>query len=119
MELSENRRALMSGSALDTKMDRAGWGMALIWVGSAILLNLGWGSGLFGLGVIILVGQFVRRYLSLPFDWFALVIGICFCLAGIGPVFGIRLGDVALLPIVSIGLGLAFVISAFARSKPA
>jgi hypothetical protein len=117
MEQVQNAPAMAGDRALEEKVDKTGWGVALIWVGAAILLNVGWGVGLFGLGAIILAGQLMRRHLSLACDWFALAIGICFCLAGMGPVLGDRLGSVPLLPILSIALGAIFVASALLRGR--
>lgn len=101
-----------------SQLDKAGWGIALIWIGGAILLNLGWDLGLFGLGAIILGSQAIRRALGLALDWFALALGFCLCLIGLKPVFGFALVGPNLLPILSIALGSTFLISAVLRRRP-
>lgn len=110
-------QSMTKDRGLVEKLDRAGWGVALIWVGAAILLNVSWGAGLLGLGTITLVGQLLRRYFSLACDWFALAMGVCFVLAGMGPVFGDRLATEAVLPILSIALGSTFLVSALFRRQ--
>lgn len=118
METAQTQQATMAGKRLAEKLDKAGWGIALIWIGVAILLNFDWGAGLSGLGVIILTGQLLRQYLALGWDGFALALGICLGLAGLGPLLGERLDDAALLPILSIALGTAFLASALLRKRP-
>jgi hypothetical protein len=119
MEQAQNPRAIMGARRPSEQLDRAGWGFALIWIGIAIMLNLGWGIGLFGLGAIMLGGQILRRFLALPVNWFAAVLGICLGLVGLKPVLGVYLGGIDLLPILSIALGGVFVASALARRRSA
>jgi hypothetical protein len=119
MEQVQNSRAMTGARRLSEQLDRAGWGFALIWIGMAIILNLGWGIGLFGLGTIMLGGQVLRRFVALPVDWFAAVLGICLSLVGLKPVLGVHLGGIDLLPILSIALGGVFVASALARRRSA
>ncbi|MFC1694280.1 hypothetical protein ACFL1R_12320 [Candidatus Latescibacterota bacterium] len=40
---------------LARKLDAAGWGLFFIWIGIALLSNVGWGIGLLGMGIITLV----------------------------------------------------------------
>jgi hypothetical protein len=115
----QNAPAMTSDRGLEETLNKTGWGVALIWIGAAMIFNIGWGAGLFGLGVITLVGQPLRRFLSLAWDWFAVVLGICLCLAGIGPVLGINLSGAPLLPLLSIALGAMFVASALFRRRSA
>ncbi len=49
---------------LDRKLDALGWGLFFIWMGIAILADVGWGVGLIGIGLIILGGLVAREYLS-------------------------------------------------------
>ena len=49
---------------LERKIDTAGWGLFFIWMGIAILANLGWGVGLIGAGLIILWALAARESLS-------------------------------------------------------
>ena len=46
------------------KLDALGWGLFFIWMGIAILADVGWGVGLIGIGLIILGGLVAREYLS-------------------------------------------------------
>ena len=46
-------------------LDKAGWGLLLIWSGTALLLHFGWGVGLIGAGAIVLAMHGVRRYAGL------------------------------------------------------
>lgn len=119
MEQTQNAQAMPSAMGLGEKLDKAGWGIALIWIGAAILLNLGWSIGLFGLGAITLAGQQLRRHFSLACDGFAMAMGICLVLVGMGPVLGDRLGGAALLPVMSIALGIIFLATALLRKQSA
>jgi hypothetical protein len=112
-------QAAADREALGKKLDKGGWGVALIWIGIAVIFNLGWENGLFGLGVITLAGQLLRRLADLSTDWFAVALGICLCLVGLKSVLGIDLGGIDLLPILSIALGIAFVLSAINRPRSA
>lgn len=100
-----------------SQVDKAGWGIALIWVGAAILIDIEWEWGLLGLGAIILGCQLVRRALTLALDWFAVALGICLCLIGLEPLLGSALGGANLIPILSIALGGAFLVSAALRRR--
>jgi hypothetical protein len=44
------------------KLDTVGCGLFFIWVGIAILANLGWGIGLIGVGLIILAMLAAREF---------------------------------------------------------
>ena len=45
-------------------LDAVCWGVFFIWIGVAILADLGWGVGLIGVGLIILGVLVAREYLS-------------------------------------------------------
>lgn len=49
---------------LDRKLDAVGWGLFFVWIGVALLLEVGWGIGLLGVGIITLGGQAGRRCLG-------------------------------------------------------
>ena len=51
-------------SKLHRRLDAVGWALFFIWIGIAILANVGWGIGLIGIGVIIIGSMVVREYLS-------------------------------------------------------
>jgi hypothetical protein len=46
------------------QLDAIGWGLFFIWIGIAVLVNVGWGIGLIGVGLIILGKMLAREYLS-------------------------------------------------------
>ena len=49
---------------LGRKLDAVGWGLFFIWIGIAVLADMGWGVGLIGVGLIILGALVAREYLS-------------------------------------------------------
>jgi hypothetical protein len=114
-----DRLAITDTHAAAARIDKAGWGITLIWIGAAIFFRLSWEAGLAGFGLIILGGQLARRFFAMPADGFALILGTCLVLVGLQPVLGLRLGEAGLLPILSIGLGIAFLISAMMRRQSA
>ena len=65
-ETNNNNRELKTAQRkkLDRKLDAAGWGLFFIWMGIAVLADVGWGVGLIGVGMIILGSLVAREYLS-------------------------------------------------------
>ena len=53
-------------SKLHRKLDAVGCALFFIWIGIAILANVGWGIGLIGVGLIIIGLLATREYLSGP-----------------------------------------------------
>jgi hypothetical protein len=53
MEERNSDQRLVNGKDLHKKLDAVGWGSFFIWIGVAMLFNVGWGAGLLGVGVII------------------------------------------------------------------
>ena len=51
-------------SKLHRKLDAVGCALFFIWIGIAILANVGWGVGLIGVGLIMLGGLAAKEYLS-------------------------------------------------------
>jgi len=51
-------------SKLHRKLDAVGCALFFIWIGIAILANVGWGIGLIGFGVIIIGLLLVKESLS-------------------------------------------------------
>jgi hypothetical protein len=70
-------------------IDRLGWGVLLIWVGVAVLANVGWSISLFGVGLIVVGVQLARKYFELNVDWFRLVLGLCLTVGGVLRMLGI------------------------------
>jgi hypothetical protein len=51
-------------SKLHRKLDAIGCALFFIWMGTAILANVGWGIGLIGIGVIIIGLLLAKEYMS-------------------------------------------------------
>ena len=88
-----------------------GWGVLLIWTGTALLLHSGWGVLLIGAGVIVLATQAARRVLGLPWEWFGGVAGLILVVCGVWNLFDV---SVQLLPLLCIAAGIALVGSTWA-----
>ena len=101
-------------SHLARKLDAVGWGLFFIWVGIAFMAHLGLGVGLLGVGIITLAGQIARQALSLKLEGSWIVVGLLFVVAGLWSVLEAR---VALVPILLILVGLAWIISAVWRKS--
>lgn len=96
------------------RVDVAGWGVLLMWVGAAFLINIGMGFGLIGVGIITLGVQVVRKSNQLHLEWFWVIIGVLFVLGGIGEIFTTV---VPLVPILLILAGAALFASSFRGTK--
>lgn len=105
-----------AGSTLTVahRLDAAAWGLFFIWVGVALVTNVGWGAGLLGVGVITLGVQVARRYFGLAAEGFWIVVGLLFVLGGLWELLGVQF---SLAPIVSIVAGIALLLSAMRRLK--
>lgn len=91
-------------------VERFGWGALFIWVGIAVLLQVGWAYGLIGVGVIILCSEVAHVMIGEHrIDWFSAVVGVIFLLGGIWVLFGIQ---ASLVPILCIIAGVALMLSA-------
>jgi hypothetical protein len=91
------------------KLDVVGWGLFFIWIGIALLANLGWGMGLVGVGFLVLGGQLARKYMGLRFEAFWAIVGALFVMGGVWEFLSVR---VSLIPILCIVAGVALVVSA-------
>jgi len=96
------------------RLDTIGWALFFIWVGLAVILDLPWGIGLIGVGVITLAMQFIRKSLGLAFERFWILVGLCFLLGGIWDLFTIEL---PIGPIVFIFVGVLLLVSALRGRK--
>lgn len=121
MNISEQGQTKEPGRISAGMIDAAGWGVFFIWVGIAFLANVGWGVGLFGVGVIALGVQLVRGLLALKADRWGLAFGTCLVVAGLLQWLAIPLGKAALLswfiPAAFIALGVAILVSAWRRHR--
>lgn len=102
-------------------IESIGWGLLFIWVGTAFLSNVGWGGGLLGVGVIMLGSQVARTYFGLKLEWFGLVLGLCFAVAGLSRLLDLQLDTAPisawLVPMLFIVAGVAALVSAW-RHRP-
>jgi len=90
------------------KVDVACWGLFFIWVGVALLMDLSWGVGLLGVGVITLGGQAVRKYSGLTLERFWIVCGLLFLVGGLWQLYRVQ---ISLIPILLIVAGGALLLS--------
>ena len=90
-------------------------GLFFVWVGTAILLNIGWSWGLLGIAAIILGGAAVRSFKGLPVEGFWVAAGIVLLACSAWEFFGISW---PLLPILIIGFGVAMLLRAFRAAQP-
>ena len=97
-------------SDLAERLDSLGWALFFVWVGAALLLDVSWGVGLLGVGVITLGGQAARKYFGLQLEGFWALVGSFFLIGGVWELFEIT---VPLLPLLLIGAGVALFIGVF------
>jgi hypothetical protein len=114
MEERNHDQKLTSRHFLHKKLDAAGWGLFFIWIGIALLANVGWGAGLLGVGIIILGVQGTRNYLGLKLEGFWVVVGCLFVLGGVWELFNVPFD---LVPILCMVAGVALLVSVLVR-KP-
>jgi len=91
------------------KLEGFAWGTFFIWMGIVLLTHLSLGISLLGIGVLILLSQIIRKQLGLNLANFWVAVGILFVLGGIWLQLDIR---IALIPIVSILVGVVLFVSA-------
>jgi hypothetical protein len=96
------------------KLDAVAWGLFFIWVGVALIADIGWGLGLLGVGAITLGGQLARKYFGLAIERFWVGVGLFFVLGGLWELLGVEVG---LVPIMLIVAGVALLLSAMRRQS--
>lgn len=107
----QEERHDVSSEDVSRSVARAVWGLLLIWTGAALLLHWSWGVGLVGAGAILLAAQGARRYLRVKLDGFGLVAGVLLVVCGVWNTFDVAL---ELVPLLSIGAGIALLVSIWA-----
>jgi hypothetical protein len=95
------------------RLEAMGWGVALLWIGVAALLNFGWPLVLLGLGVVVLVMQGVRLGSGLKPEPFWLVLGAVMLVAGLWELLAGT--SFPIIPVALILLGLALLGSVVSR----
>lgn len=122
MNDSEVNRFEETRTPVGAKLDAVGWGLFLIWVGTALFVGVGWPAFFLGVGLIMLGGQAARSYFGVKLDWFAIVLGSCFAAGGGLRALDVQLGEIVtpawLLPSAFIAAGVAIVLSAWRRREP-
>jgi hypothetical protein len=96
------------GHTTGHKLDVFAWSFFFIWIGIALLSNVGWGIGLLGVGIIILGKQATRKYMALKFETFGVVCGTLFVLGGVWELLSVR---ISVVPVVCIAAGVALLLS--------
>lgn len=89
------------------RFDAAGWALFFIWVGIAWLAEVSIAVGLLGVAAITLGMQGVRKISGVPVEWFWILVGLGFAVAGSWQWFDV---DKPLAPIVLIAIGVALLI---------
>lgn len=90
--------------ALSHKLDAIGWALFLIWVGFAVLADIGWGWGLIGIAAIILGEAGLRFQYQLNVGRFWIALGVLFLLGGLWDLFQVQW---PLAPLILIACGIA------------
>lgn len=86
------------------QLDSIGWAILLIWIGVAVLADVGWGWTLLGMGCIILGAQTTLWRRSEGIDAFSVACGVVFLVGGAWLVLGLTW---PLAPVLLILLGVA------------
>ena len=86
----------LADSVVEAHKEKIATGILLTWVGSAWLLNLGWGVGLLGIGAIFIGSQVWRAKVDkLPPLWDWAAFGLLFLLGGMAALLGM---DIRIAP---------------------
>jgi hypothetical protein len=101
-------RSDVSSEHASRNVARAVWGVLLIWVGAALLLEWSWAVGLVGVGAILLAAQGYRGLSRLKVDRFALVAGLLLVVCGVWRMLDLA---VELVPLLFIAAGIVLLAS--------
>jgi hypothetical protein len=81
---------MLIGKTADTRqMDAITWALFLIWIGIAVLANVGWGWALLGMSGILLGGQATLARKAEKIDVFSVACGLMFLVGGTWVVLGL------------------------------
>jgi hypothetical protein len=95
---------------LARQLDTVGWAVFFIWIGVALLADVGWGWGLLGVAAIVLCGELIRRFKGLPVQGFWISVGLMCLVIALWELFAISW---PLVPLLIIGFGLVLLVGAF------
>lgn len=90
------------------KLDAIAWAAFFIWVGIALLFDVGYGIGLLGVAVITLGAQLARKRMGIETEGFWIVVGLLFLIGGIWELLQI---EVSLIPILLILVGVLILVT--------
>jgi len=76
-------------TAYARQLDAIAWALILIWIGVAVLANVGWGWALLTLSGIILGAQAALMRRAEPVDGFSIACGLTFLVGGAWVVLGL------------------------------
>jgi hypothetical protein len=119
MDSNETNPSAAVGRSAIATIDAMGWGVFFIWMGGALVANVGWGIALLGAGAISLGVQLTRRLSALPVDRGSVGVGACLFVAGLLLWLDLFSGKSALsawlVPAVLIIIGASIIVSAWTR----
>ncbi len=93
---------------LSSRIDTVGWGLLFIWVGIAFLLQVGWPTGLIGVGILFVGEQAIRLFYRAEVEWFWGLVGLAFIAGGI---WHLAESDVPFIPVLLILAGVVLLLS--------
>lgn len=99
---------------LAKKLEAASWGVFLVWVGFALLMEVPIGVGLLGVGVVALAAQAARKVFGLYLEAFWILVGAAFLIAGAWRVLAI---ETPLAPVLFISIGLLLLLGGLLRRR--
>lgn len=88
-------------SELERKIGGISWSIFVIWIGFAFLVDLKWGWGLIGIGLIILGSAAYRKIKEIEVENFWLVCGVMFLAGGAWDLIDARLPFIPVLVIIA------------------
>ncbi len=110
-----NRITSRQDAEFARQLDTVSWGLFIIWIGTAILLDFGWDWGLLGVAAIILGGAAIRWLKGLSIQGFWVAVGSVLLVCALWEFFAISW---PLIPVLIIGFGLVVLLGAFRDRRP-
>jgi hypothetical protein len=106
----------VSPSEVRRRIDAAAWASFFIWIGSSMLVNVGWGWFLAGLGAIVLTAQTALRIAGERMERGWLACGVLLLVAALWDILGLNW---PFAPLLMILLGVIVLWQAFFKTRPA